>query len=98
MIDNLKELFEKHEGEFLKFDRVPIGLRLSTRKDIHAFILLDKLVPGSSRMVSGAEHDEIFLGVGADQLAEVATEEDIIDLIRCGVFISKEFDGLAMFV
>lgn len=49
-------------------------------------------------MVSYAEHDEIFLDIKPEQLAKVATEEQIKDLVTCGVRINKEYDCLAMFV
>lgn len=98
MIDNLEELFDANDEEFLKFDRIPEERRLSSRSDLHAFILLDRLIPGKvSDIVANAEHDEIFLDVDCTTLAEVATEEQIIDLIRCGVRFC-EYDCLAMFV
>lgn len=90
------EQYEKHEAEFLKFERVQN--KTSGRADLHAFNLLDKLVPGKSDMVSAAEHDEIWLAVSPDDLAKVATEEQIIDLIRCGVRYDNQTDSLALFV
>lgn len=96
MID-LQQVFDDNDGEFVKFDRILEERRLSSRPDLHAFILLNKLVPGQSDMVSAAEHDEIFLDVSLDDLAAVATEEDVIDLIRCGVRLD-EYGGFAMFV
>lgn len=94
MIENLEEVFEKHDDEFIKFDRVKN--KLSSRPDIHAFILLNQLVPGTSDMVSASEHDEIFLDIDVEELAKVATEGQVIDLIRCGVRLGDY--GLAMFV
>ena len=92
-LDELYALFEKHSDEYLKFERIVAPL--SRRPDLHAFILLDRLVPGKTDMISGARHDEIFLDVELDDLAVVATEENIIDLIRCGIRESEE--SLAMF-
>jgi hypothetical protein len=65
---------------------------------LHAFNLLDKLVPGTRDMISAAEHDEIWLEVSPEELAKVATEEQIIDLIRCGVRYERGADSLALFV
>lgn len=96
MIENLEELFDKHDDDFIKFERVKN--KLSSRPDIHAFILLNQLVPGDYDMVSAAEHDEIFLDVDPEELAKVATEEQIVELIRCGVRYSGETGSLAMFV
>ena len=88
-----KEMFEKHHDEFLKFDRITD--KHSKRADIHAFILLDRLTPGDCDMVSAAEHDEIWLEPGEDVI-EKLTEEQVIELTRCGVRYSE--DSLCMFV
>ena len=95
MID-IKALFEKHEDEFLKFDCV--DNKRSNRPDLHAFLLLDELISGTSDIVSGAEHDEIFLQVEPDDLAKIVTEEQIVELIRCGVRYSCDYESFAMFV
>lgn len=95
MID-IAATFEKYESEFLKFDLVEN--KTSYRPDLHAFILLDRLVPGKSDIVCSAEHDEIWLNVNMDYLANSATEEEILELIRCGIRFDKETDSLAMFV
>ena len=90
---SLEEVFEKYSDdgdEFLKFDRVENPL--STRPDLCAFLLLDKLLPLSNRdMISDASHDQIYLEVDCEELAKVATEEDIITLIRCGVILSEDY-------
>lgn len=96
MID-IQAAFEKFDDQYLKFDRV--SSRFSERSDLHAFILLDKLVPGSaSDIVSSAQHDEIFLGAQIDELEKVATEDDVLTLVRCGVRYDEQYDCLAMFV
>lgn len=94
-LENIESVFDKfHEdGEYIEFDRVEN--KLSNRPDLHAFLLLDKLVPGKGDMVSGAEHDEIYLETDLEELAAVATEDDIRDLVRCGV--RCDGDGLRMF-
>ena len=57
--EELKAAFEAadSEGEFLEFDRVEP--KLNRRPDMHAFLLLDQLVPGDRDMVSGAGHDGV---------------------------------------
>ena len=96
MID-IAAVYEKHtDKEFLKFDRVTD--RQSERPDLHAFLLLDKLVPGTRDIVTAAEHDEIWLDVNIDELSVALTEEQMIELIRCGVRYDKSTDSLAMFV
>jgi len=84
---------EEHDDEYLKFEKVEN--KRSNRPDLHAFLLLDELVPGTSDMVCNSEHDEFWLDVNLDELAEVATEDQIIELMRCGVRCSE--DSLCMF-
>lgn len=91
-----KEQYDKYKDELLEFRRVQN--KTSKRADLHAFNLLDKLVPGTGDIVSAAEHDEIWLSVDPMELAASATEEQIIELIRCGVRYDKSTDSLAMFV
>jgi len=95
--DHLKEIFKSddYEYEFLKFERVEN--KTSQRADIHAFMLLDKLVPGDREIVSDAQHDQISLETDLDKLAAAATEDQIVELMRCGVFLESEYDTLAMF-
>jgi hypothetical protein len=95
MLD-IEATFEKYDEEFLEFGRVQN--KRSKRPDLHAFLLLDELVPGKSDIVSCAEHDEIWLDVSPDELAEVATEEQILELHRCGVRYDGGTDSLALFV
>ena len=96
MVTDLHEFYEEHNDEFLKFDRVEN--KLSLRPDLHAFLLLDKLLPGKDDIVASAEHDEIYLDVDVEKLLEVATEAELIDLHRCGVLVFSEYDSLGMFV
>ena len=96
MID-LAETFEKYADEYIKFDRVENPAH--ARPDICAFIVLDQLLPNAGRdMVCAAEHDEIWLDVDCEKLAEVATDADILLLTRCGVRYDDGIDSLAMFV
>jgi hypothetical protein len=88
-----EEQYDKYQDEYLEFDKVEN--KLSSRADLHAFILLDSLVPGKADIVSGATHDEIWLDIEPKQLAKVATENQIIELIRCGVRYSH--NSLVMF-
>jgi hypothetical protein len=94
--DELTRLWEQHNDEFLKFERV-VGAPCK-RADLCAFILLDKLVPGTFDIVSAAEHDEIWLEIDVEKLAAVASEEDVVYLIRCGVRYNERNDSFAMFV
>jgi len=81
--------FENHDDDYGSFDE--IKGKLSTRPDIHAFILLNLMVPGKTDMITSSRDDEIYLDVDVDELVEEnATENQIIDLIRCGVILEDE--------
>lgn len=69
------------------------------RNDLAAFIRLDKLVPCASygRLISGAEHDQIWFSTDCEKLAAASTEEDIVFLRRNGVFYDNECESLSMF-
>ena len=95
-VNDLTEIWDKHEEEYIQFDRVEN--KRSERPDLHAWLLLDELFPHPGRdMVCGAEHDEIYLDVSAGQIATL-TEDQIIELTRCGVRYAEDYDCLAMFV
>ena len=95
-MSRLQQLFEKHDNEYLKFDG--IVEKRNNRPDIHAFLMLDEIQPSKNGldMVSAAEHDEIFLSIDVDGL--FLTEEQVIELLRCGVRYDEEYDCFAMFV
>ena len=96
--DELRETFEKNHDNFLKQPRVD-DPRPSKRLDLCAFLRLEKMFPERTRdMVCAAAHDEIWLDVDVDELAAVATEEDVEYLVRCGVRLDADAPGLAMFV
>ncbi len=94
---NLAEAFEKFEDEYIAFEKVKDPIY--PRPDICAFLMLDKLVPAKNRdMVCSASHDEIWLDVDCEELAKVATEQDIETLVRCGIRYSDDEESLCMFV
>lgn len=86
------------DEEFLKFENIPNTERLSQRPGLHAFLLLDKMTPANRDIVVSAEHDEIWLDIDLDDLAEIITEADIVTLLRCGVRFDEDTDSLALFV
>lgn len=92
MLD-LQATFRRFTADYGKFDRVQKPLH--SRPDLCAFLLLDRLVPGEGDIVTAAEHDEFFLATNCDELAKVATEDDILTLVRCGVSFSV-YDCLRM--
>lgn len=95
-VEELENFFETHSDNFLKFKDILPARILNNRPDINAFILLDKLVPANRNIVCSASHDEIYLDVELEDLAKLASEADLLDLIRSGVRIDDY--GLCMFV
>lgn len=100
MAVNVKELFEKHAHEYRKFERIEAPS--CSRPDLCAFIRLNQLVPSVATLfaftlIKDDQRDEIFLGVDLGDLAEVASEADIVTLIRCGLRLREDFDCLAIY-
>lgn len=91
--EELREFADAQADEHSKFARVEH--KRSSRPDLHAFLLLDQLCPGDRDMVCAATHDVIYLDTDTDELAEVITQEQVIELIRCCVRFERE--GLEMF-
>lgn len=97
---SVREMFEMFDSEFLEFDR--IENKLSNRPDLHAFMMLDKLVPGNMDtvcdMICAVGHDEIFLDISIEDLTAAKIKDtQVRDLIRCGVRL-YESESLVMFV
>lgn len=93
---NLQERFEQYgNSEYIKFERVKN--KRSQRPDLHAFLLLDEIIPGNEDIIDSAEHDTIYLSVSKDDLKNI-TDEQIIELVRCGVKWDWDSDGLIMLV
>lgn len=96
-VKQLSATFDKYEDEYIQFQNV--ANKRSRRPDMHAFIVLDELLPGDGKgdLVSAAEHDQFFLDIEPEALARVATEEIILDLVRCGVSFDEENESLFLF-
>jgi len=96
-VEQLKATFDKYDDEYIQFQNV--ANKRSRRPDMHAFIVLDELLPGDGKgdLISAAEHDQFFLDIEPEALARVATEEIILDLVRCGVSFDEETESLFLF-
>ena len=90
----MKEWFAKYDTDYLKFDF--IEKKFSTRADIHAFILLDNLVPGICDIIYDSNHEYVILNINIEVLAEVITEDQVRDLRRCGITLDDEGERLAI--
>ncbi len=94
-IEELMACFEKHDDEYLKFERIENPRH--PRPDLCAFLMLHDLVPRGMDMVASASHDEITLDTDIEALAGVVTDETVRDLRRCGIRLVED-SYLAMFV
>ena len=90
----INERFEDVDNEFGDFEK--IKNKRSNRPDLHAFLLLDELFPGDDDIISASQHDEFYLNISADNI-EILTDEQILELIRCGVMYNDELECLSMF-
>jgi hypothetical protein len=91
----LSEWFNKHNSEYLKFERIPVDEDYCCKKDLSAFNYLHRRFGGGENIIDGAGHDVIYLSVkGLSKL----TEFDVLYLTRCGVLYDQELDSLFMFV
>ena len=88
MINDIHALFEKYEDEYSTFDKVEN--KRSKYKDLHAFLLLEELFPDGYTMIDWAGHDEIAISPNYEELAAAATEEQILELIRCGLYLEDD--------
>jgi hypothetical protein len=91
----MEERFEKYFSEFLQFDKVKN--KRSKRKDIHAFIMLDEWFNGDGDIIGSAEHDKIWLSIDEEDVLSL-TDEQIIELQRCGISFDSEYECLYSFV
>lgn len=82
--EKLVEVFDLFDEEYLKFESVET--KRNNRADLHAFLLLDELVPCVANIVAYATHDEIELEPSVAELAAaVVTTAQVLELVRCGV-------------
>lgn len=95
-LDEIEAFFEANDDEYLKFERVEN--KLHYRPDIHAFLLISKILPEDrGDIITSSEHDEFYLEADCETLFERATEEQVIELIRCGVRFDNSLESLCMY-
>jgi len=91
---DINERFEDVNDEHGDFDS--IKKKRSIRPDLHAFLLLDELFPGDSDLISSSEHDEFYLDISYESI-EKLTDDQILELTRCGVMYNDDSECLSMF-
>lgn len=92
-----KEILQADSDEFLKFQNVRNPM--TSRPDLHAFLLLDKICPNDGRdVLGGAGHEEVWLSFDPEVAFGKMTTEQAMDLKRCGVMYDEDHDSFSMFV
>lgn len=94
MAIDIEAEFEKHNDNYARFEDMPN--KRSNCAEIHAFLLLNELIP-TERMICSAKHDQIWLDVEIEKLAEIITPEQVAELSICGVFYDDDTELLSMF-
>lgn len=93
--DKYPQIYGK-SGLGFYYDKVKTEV-LSEVPDLHAFLLLDDLFPNPDNdMIAAAEHDKYWLDVDGEAIAKL-TDDQILELVRCGVIYDSDVDSLAMF-
>lgn len=102
--EELAATFKRLSEEYIKFNRIQSPRH--PRPDVCAFLMLHDLAPcpyDEGRqplrdMVAAADIDKVWLATDVATLAAVATDENVADLLRCGVLFDEDTDSLCMFV
>ena len=91
----ISDRFELVVDEQFNFENVENNK--SSRPDVHAFILLNELFQSEGAMICAAYHNVIYLNTFEEKL-DTLTDDQILELTRCGVMYDSENDCLSMFV
>lgn len=91
----VREMYERFEFhlenlEGHKFDRVESPRH--PRPDLCALLVLHDLDPTSKDAISYSTTDEIYFSMDPEVVAGRITEEQIVTLVRCGVWFSRGQD------
>lgn len=94
------EFSNQHKDDYAEFDR--IEKKRSQYRDIHAMLLLEEIEMREPqrphfKMLSCAEHDEVWFYVDPKLVMKQANKRELLELVRCGV-METEHESLSMFV
>lgn len=92
------ELFGAIDDDDTYLTFAEVAAKRSSRADLHAFLLLDELVPSTKNIVACAEHDVFYLSTDIHALDQVITSAIVQELRRCGVMYDQDAESLSMFV
>lgn len=91
---NAKELFDKHENEFLNYRADP-----SLEDKVHDFVVFESLVKFVKRgdLICNLGYEEIYLNVDVAEVVNTLSEDELVRLIRCGLRYSECHECFVMF-
>lgn len=92
---SLSDLFDIHQSEYYKFERIPENQRLHPNRKLCGLLKLVSLFKDPNRFEMEGQHDIIYLAHEDD--VRPLTTDDVIYLSRCGIHRDSEGDCLAMF-
>jgi len=96
MMDKLVKMFEIADQSLPLVRDVSL---MGSRRDLKGLLLLDKLDPTNSirNMISSAEHDEIWLSADPKVVMENITQEQVQELVQCGIMYDEDCDSFHLF-
>lgn len=84
-------MLEHYENdEHSRFDHVEH--KLSQRGDVHAIMLLDKLIPGDHYALEYVVDASVVFSWKVGDVAKVISAEQVLELVQCGVYIDEDED------
>lgn len=95
---DLSAFFEDHDEDSHDFAGVQGAESLSGPADLCALQLVSLLCPTAKSVIGAAERDKVWLNADPDTLNLVATDQQLLTLIRCGVGYDEDEDGFYLFV
>ncbi|MCA9496276.1 MAG: hypothetical protein KC589_05010 [Nanoarchaeota archaeon] len=89
-MSNVKLFKNLEKSEFGHFERIENPKSL--RQDICAMLILDSIIPSGKNLIKSIESYNngklmyFILNISEIEIEELLTEDNIIDLLRCGIF------------
>lgn len=91
----LLQLF-KHYHEQDKLSFINVSDKLSDNKHLHAFFLLQSLVPSKRNIIAKADYDTVYLDFVAEDLLDMITDVQIEEFAACGFNYNNANDFLTI--
>lgn len=96
MDNDIKLMFDKVDGEYLKFEHISEKDRLHPDPTLCGYLYIFNRLENKKFEMS-AEHDIVYLAC-PDDFEWGFNEDDALYLTRCGIHYNEDFDCLADFV